>query len=167
LDPEEDYGYGGGKNAKAQACNLVVLPDVVVTSAAPQVAWYHRNTRSLYPVCLEVQHLEALKGQFAGLLLNHTFGASLRGADMVRDGAKALKSAKPAKRHQLSVCVLAERAETPDAWLKDLERVERAALRPGFEQARRTTAAWWQAFWNRSWVFVGGAAGSANGNAAA
>jgi hypothetical protein len=167
LDPEEDYGYGGGKNAKAQAYNLVVLPDVVVTSAAPQVAWYHRNTRSLYPVCLEVQHLEALKGQFADPLLNHTFGASLRGADMVRDGAKALKSSKPAKRHQLSVCVLAERAETPDAWLKDLERVERAALRPGFDQARRTTAAWWQAFWNRSWVFVGGAAGSANGNAAA
>ena len=52
--------------------------------------------------------------------MNHTFGASLRGVDMVPDGAKALKSSKPAKRHQLSVCVLAERAETPDAWLKDL-----------------------------------------------
>jgi len=40
-------------------------------------------------------------------LLNHTFGASLRGVDMVKDGTKALKSSKPAKRHQLSVCVLA------------------------------------------------------------
>jgi alpha-L-fucosidase 2 len=167
LVPQEDYGYGDGKSPQAQAYKLTVLPDVVVTSVAPQVIWYHRNTRSLYPVCLEVQHLEALKGKFADPLLNHAFGASLRGADMVRDGAKALKSAKPAKRHQLSVCVLAERAETADAWLKDLDRAERAALRPGFDQARRTTATWWQAFWNRSWVFVGGDAGSANGNAAA
>jgi hypothetical protein len=79
-------------------------------------------------VCLEVQHLEALKGKFTDPLLNHTFGASLRGVDMVPDGAKAVKSNKPTKRHQLSVCVLAERAETPDAWLKDLERVEKAAL---------------------------------------
>ena len=62
-------------------------------------------------VCLEVQHLEALKGRFADPLLNRTFGASLRGGDMVRDGARALKSSRPAKRHELSLCVLAGRAE--------------------------------------------------------
>ena len=167
LDPEEDYGYGGGKSPQAQAYKRVVLPDVVVTSAAPHVVWYHRNTRSLYPVCLEVQHLEALKGQFADPLVNHTFGASLRGADVVPDGAKALKSSKPAKRHQLSVCVLAERAATAKGWLKDLDRVEQTALRSSFEQARQTTATWWQAFWKRSWVFVEEAAGSTNGEAAA
>jgi len=161
LDPAAEYGYGDGKNPLAQSYKLTVLPDVVVTSAQPQVVWYHRNTRSLYPVCLEVQHLETLKGKFTDPLLNHTFGASLRGVDMVPDGAKALKSNKPAKRHQLSVCVLAERAETPDAWLKDLERVEKAALQVSDEQSRLTTSKWWQAFWNRSWVFAEEDAGSA------
>ena len=154
LVPQEDYGYGDGKSPLAQSYKLTVLPDVVAASAAPQVAWYHRNTRSLYPVCLEVQHLEALKGKFTDPLLNLTFGASLRGAAMVRDGEKALRSSVPNKRQQLSVCVLAERAETPDAWLKDLERVEKAALGSGFEPARLTNEAWWQAFWKRSWVFV-------------
>ena len=167
LVAQEDYGYGDGKSPQAQAYKLTVLPDAVVTSAAPRVAWYHRNTRSLYPVCLEVQHLEALKGKFADPLLNLTFGASIRGVDMVRDGAKALRSAKPSQWHQLSVCVLAERAETPDVWLKDLERVELGALRPSFEKARQTTAAWWHEFWNRSWVFVEEDAGSTNGNAVA
>ncbi len=169
LDPEEDYGYGGGNSPQAQAYKLTVLPDVIVTSAAPQVVWYHRNTRSLYPVCLEVQHLEALKGRFADPLLNFTFGASLRGAEMVRDGAKALRSSTPAARHQLSVCVLAERAETAEGWLRDLERVEQIALKGGFDQTRRTTAAWWKAFWNRSWVYVdenGGATGAAKDSAA-
>jgi hypothetical protein len=118
LDKADEYGYGTSNNPLAQAHKLAMLPDVVVTSALPQVLWYHRNTRSLYPVCLEVQHLETLEGQFVDPLLNHTFGASMRGVDMVQDGAKALKSAKPAKRHQLSVCVLAERARTPEGELE-------------------------------------------------
>jgi len=161
LDPTADYGYGNGKNPLAQSYKLTVLPDMVATSAAPQVVWYHRNTRSLYPVCLEVQHLEALKGRFADPLLHHTFGASLRGKDMVLDGPKALKSSQLVKRHQLTVCVLAQRAETADAWLKALDRVEQTALHSGFDQARRTTATWWQAFWNRSWVFAEEDAGAA------
>ena len=85
----------------------------------------------------------------------------MRGSDMVPDGAKTLKSSRLAKQHQLSVCVLSERVETPDAWLKDLERLERTALKADIDQARRTTAAWWQAFWNRSWVFVEENAGAA------
>jgi alpha-L-fucosidase 2 len=161
LLAQEDYGYGDGKSPQAQSYKLTVLPDVVVPTATPQVVWYHRNKRSIYPVCLEVQKLETLKDKFTDPLLNLTFGASLRGVDMVKDGERAIKSSKPAKRQQLAVTVLAERTATPDVWLKDLERVEKAALQPGFEQACLTTAAWWQAFWNRSWVFVdenGGAA---------
>ena len=154
LDPREDYGYGDDKSPIAVASKLTVLPDVVAATAAAQIVWYHRNTRSLFPVCLEVQHLAALKGKFTDPLLNLTFGASLRGVDMVKDGAKALKSTKPSKRQQLAVTVLAERTETPDAWLKDLDKVEKAALRQSFEQARLATHAWWQAFWKRSWVFV-------------
>lgn len=161
LSDMDEYSHGDGKNPLAQSYNLRTLPDVVVPDAGPRLVWYHRNTRSVYPVCLEVQHLEALKGKFADPLLNHTFGASVRGVDMERDGAKTLKSTKPAKRHQLSVCVLAERAETPDAWLRDLERVEQGALRVSFERARQVSATWWQAFWNRSWVFVGAPAGAA------
>ena len=168
MSAMDDYGYGGGQDPKAETYQkLMTLPDVVATAAAPQVLWYHRNTRSLYPVCLEVQHLAALKGQFADPLLNRTFGASLRGGNLVQDGAKALKSSRPSKRHELSVCVLAERTETPDAWLKDLERVEHVALESAFAQSRRTTAAWWQSFWNRSWVFIDGKAGAGKGDAPA
>jgi len=166
LEPQEDYGYGDGKSPQAQSYKLTVLPDVVVTSAVPQVVWYHRNTRSLYPVCLEVQNLAVLKGKFTDPLLDLTFGASLRGVDMVKDGGKAIKSARPSKRQQLAVTVLAERTATPDAWLKNLEKAEKAALQPGFDKARLTTSAWWQAFWNRSWVFVEENAAAAKAGAA-
>jgi len=162
----DDYGYGGGKDPKAESYHFVALPDVLVPSAGPQVVWYHRNTRSLYPVCLEVQHLEALKDKFPDPLLNRTSGAVLRGVDMIADGPKAVKSTKPAMRRQLTVCVLAERADTPDAWQNDLKRLESKALQSGFDPSRQATAKWWQAFWNRSWVFVDGKAGAGKDDAA-
>jgi hypothetical protein len=166
LVPQEDYGYGDGKSPQAQSYKLTVLPDKVATTTAPQVIWYHRNTRSLYPVCLEVQNLAALKGKFTDPLLNLTFGASLHGVEMIKDGEQALKSSKPAKRQQLAVCVLAERTATPEAWLNELERLGKTALRPSFEHANLTTVAWWQAFWKRSWVFIEENADAARGDAA-
>ena len=131
-----------------------VLPDVVVSSSVPGVVWYHRNTRSLYDAVLKVENLGALKGKFTDPLLNHTFGASLRGSAMVQDGPKSVRSAKPARRHELALCVLAERTATPAAWLEKLERLERGAWRTGFDKSRQETAAWWWNFWNQSWVIV-------------
>ena len=166
LSDIDEYSHGDGKNPLAQSYNLKTLPDVLVPDAGPRVVWYHRNTRSLYPVCLEVQHLEGLKGKFTDPLLNHTFGASLRGIDMVADGAKALKSTKPAKLHQLAVCVLAKRTATPEAWQQDLGKLEQAIMQPAFDQTRLATSKWWQAFWNRSWVFVAAPGGAVSGDAA-
>ena len=163
----DEYSHGDGKNPLAQSYNLKTLLDVVVPNAGPRLVWYHRNTRSVYPVCLEVQHLEALKGKFTDPLLNHTFGASLRGLEMVPDGGKALKSTKPAKLHQLAVCVLAERTETAEAWQKDLGKLEALAFQSEFHKTQAEAAKWWQAFWDRSWVFVGAPAGAATTEAAA
>ncbi len=148
----DDSHSGNGVNQLD--CKPVVLPDVVAKSALPGVVWYHRNTRSLYEPVLKVQHLESLIGKFPDPLLDHTFGASLRGAEMVQDGPKGVKSAQPAKRHQLAVCVLAARTETPAAWLEKLDKLERAAWRTSFEKSRQDTAAWWEKYWNHSWVIV-------------
>lgn len=138
----------------------VVLPDVVVESKVPGVVWYHRNTRSIHPESLELQNLAALQGKFADPLLNRTFGASLRGFAMVQDGPKAIKSAKPSKRHQLAACVLTAQAEMAEAWVLKLDALDRTGWKTGFETSRKQTAAWWQKFWNGSWVFVEEADGS-------
>jgi hypothetical protein len=149
FGPDDDSHSGGG--LAASPFKPTVLPDVVVTSDTPRVVWYHRNTRSVYELGLEVQHLEALKGRFADPLLNHTFGASLRGEGFVADGERAIRSAKPAKRHALSVTVHAARTDTPDAWLAQLDRLEKEGA-----SSFREHGAWWQEFWDRSWIFVSG-----------
>jgi len=150
--------FGGGDETHSDgglsgsAFKPTILPDVVVPSEKSRVAWYHRNTRSVYELGLTVQHLESLRDKFTDPLLNHIFGASISGEGFARDGERTVKSVKAGKKHQLSVCVLAERAVTPDAWLKDLEKIERSLS--GSRKSRQTTAKWWQSFWNRSWVFV-------------
>ena len=154
FGPNDDSHSAGGLSAHDS--QAVVLPDVVVPSATPRVVWYHRNTRSIYYLGLKVQHLEALQGQFPDPLLNHTFGASLSGAGFVADGKQGLKSAAPAKRHALSITVLAAKAATPEAWLAQLDEVEPKAGKVDVTKARRAHEAWWQEFWERSWVFVNG-----------
>jgi len=141
-----------GRGLAASAFKPTVLPDVVVASEKPRVVWYHRNTRSVYGLGLQVQHLEALKDRFADPLLNFTFGASLSGAGFVRDGAQAIKSAAPSKQHALSVTVLTAQTDTPEAWLSQLDRLEKKPA-----PSRRAHETWWREFWQRSWVLIDGA----------
>ena len=143
-----------GRGLSEHSSKPVVLADVVGPQSGPRVVWYHRNTRSVYPISLDIQHLESLKGEFPDPLLNHTFGAGLSGTEMNGDGPLALKSVAPAKRHSLMLTVLAERTETPEAWLARLAQLEAAARKTDVEASRRNTAAWWDGFWNRSWIWV-------------
>lgn len=140
-----------GNGLSGQAFKPTVLPDVVVTSQTPAVVWYHRNTRSVYGLGLQVQHLETLKNRFPDPLLNLTLGASLTGPGFVRDGAQAIKSAKPAKRQTLAVTVLAAKTDTPEQWQQQLGRLEKKSA-----PSRKAHEGWWHEFWDRSWIFVAG-----------
>jgi alpha-L-fucosidase 2 len=151
FGPDDSHS---GNGLGQMAFKPTVLPDEVVQEETPRVAWFHRNTRSLYEPVLKAQNLDALVGQFPDPLLNHTFGASLRGAKMIKDSPQTLKSAEPATAHELAVCVVAEQTETSAEWVAKLDRAEHAIWRTAFEKARKTTADWWRAFWSRSWVFV-------------
>ena len=152
FGPDDDSHSSSGLSA--QAWKPTVLPDVLVPVAAPQVLWYHRNTRSVYELGLKVQHLESLIGKFADPLLNRAFGASLRGDGFVADGKQALKSAAPATHHALALTVLTEQAATPEQWLAQLEALEKETAKVDLTKSRQAHEAWWRDFWDRSWIFV-------------
>ena len=113
------------------------------------MVWYHRNTRSLYQLTLQNQHLESLRDRFPDPLLNHTFGARLDGDGFVKNGPLGLKSGQAAKQHTLTATVLAARTDTPESWLAALQQ-----MRPDPDRAAHVK--WWHDFWDRSWVFLPG-----------
>ncbi len=128
--------------------------DVLDQSSPDAVVWYHRNEYSIVPLTLKHQSLEAFSGLAHDPLLHRTFGARLAAAGFVKVGADALQSATPVRRFAIQIATHTAQTDTPGAWRAELAAVAGRSARP--RAAARSTAAWWQAFWDRSWVFVKG-----------
>jgi len=134
----------------------IQYPDVILDNQKDRVVWYHHNAKSVWPITMQLQGLEACMKGATDPLLARTFGGMIAGEGMVAENSTTLKSARPREKHRISIYVLTQHPATPQEWLKDLES---AATRTGGvdpEQARAAHAKWWDEFWNRSWVRVSG-----------
>ena len=70
----------------------------------------------------------------------------------MRSGERAIQSPAPARRYEILAIVLTAKADTPEVWLEQLDRLEKRASPPD----RQAHEAWWRAFWERSWVIAEG-----------
>ena len=126
----------------------------VVKDAGDAVTWYHRNEHSCVPLTLKHQSLEKFANLVKDPILHRTFGGSMTAPGFVKDGAMALKSATPVKRFDIRIATHSAVTDTPAAWEQQLAGI--AASSADAAAAQKATAAWWNAFWDRSWVFVEG-----------
>ncbi len=124
----------------------------VVKETAGAVTWYHRNEQSCVPLTLKHQSLEKFADLVKDPILHRTFGGVITAAGFVKEGATALKSSAPVKQFDIRIATHSAVTATVAAWEKQLAAI---AASSG-AAAGRTTAAWWNGFWNRSWVFVEG-----------
>ena len=136
--------------------------DVVGRSTPNSVAWRHRNAYSVVPLTLKHQSLESFAGLVKDPLLNRTFGGEMSSEGLVAAGNNGLKSAQPVSRFALSIIACAAQTETVAAWEREVADVRRVA--DPVDVAATRTAAWWNDFWKRSWIFVvGGPAATVSG----
>jgi len=136
---------------------LVVPADTILSRSADRIEWYHRNVTSGWPITMKVQGLEGIVKPSDDPILHRTFGARIKGEGMVKDGSMTLKSAKPARRHSAAIYALTKAPATEAEWLAALDALVAAVDAVPVEQARREHLAWWDEFWNRSWIRVSGA----------
>ena len=136
---------------------IVVEPDTIAPAANNQVRWYHRNPKSCYEVVLKNQHLGSLLEKYPDPLINRTFGCAMLGAGLVAKDDQTLVSAAASKQFVLSVYPLTAQTETSEAWLKMLDEHVAAGEKTDLEESRAVHRDWWQTFWNRSWISLGGA----------
>ncbi len=116
----------------------------------PGVTWYHRNTTSIVPKLWELQSLAGLKGAFDPLV-NRTFGGRLESPQLTRQGDRDLATDKPTKRLDLRLATYTAQTKTVGEWLDGLTKVSAKSTATA---AAKRTRAWWNAFWDRSWVAV-------------
>ena len=126
----------------------------VVKDADGAVAWYHRNEHSCVPLTLKHQGLDPFAGLVKDPILHRTFGGSMTAAGFVKEGALALKSPAPVREFAIRVATHSAVTKTPAVWEKELAGIAASSADP--TAAEKATAAWWNAFWNRSWIFVEG-----------
>ncbi|RYX81994.1 hypothetical protein EON83_21445 [bacterium] len=113
--------------------------DLIFPAEKDSVAWCYRNTNKAIPE-----------------LTNRTFGAVIKGANLVSTNDSTLKLSAPQKQFEFAVYPLTAQTATPDEWLSQLERLVENVNKTNLATARREHSKWWSDFWNRSWVIATG-----------
>jgi hypothetical protein len=131
--------------------------DTVEPRPMNTVTWYHRNAFSIVPLTLKHQGLEEFAKLVADPLANRTFGGRILARDFKADGPDALRSSSPSRRFHVQVAAHSAQTDSLDAWKKQLSDLAKKSADPAV--AQRETAAWWNDFWRRSWIFVDGEQG--------
>ena len=131
-------------------------------SIANGLEWVYRldPQRSDLVRKLKQQKAEAIAGEMIDPLKNLTMGGRIIAAGLVPDGTgegnymktpfkswKA-KTASPVTKLDLRVLLRVAQDDSVEAWRGALDKLQRAP------SDRRRTLAWWQEFWNRSWVNI-------------
>ncbi|MFZ2656978.1 MAG: DUF5703 domain-containing protein [Victivallales bacterium] len=130
--------------------------DTVAGDRKNRIVWYHRNEKSIWEDNLKQQGMSDLINSSNDPLLYRTFGACIEGSGLVSGSPTSLKSAAPQKSVVLSIYPLCSQTRTSDEWLKQLD--QNMSLNPALnmENDRTAHSAWWNEFWNRSWIRITG-----------
>lgn len=140
---------------------LIEAADVFVTSHPDGIGWYHRNESSpAFDATLELQSLRPFADLVPNPLLHRTFGGWLAGTNLApAENGQVLKSAGPVRAFSLRVAAPCLQPAKAEEWLAVAQGL--AAERIDSEAALRSTAGWWNGFWDRSHVITSAeAAGS-------
>ncbi|MCF7837907.1 MAG: DUF5703 domain-containing protein [Candidatus Marinimicrobia bacterium] len=133
-----------------------VYPDAVLDGGPDALLWCHRNRGSCWTATLERQDMAEWVNQGRDPLLHRTFGALLRGDGLVKAEGRALRTAAPGTRLAFAIHPLTAQTETVEAWMAALRAQAVLTDATDVQAAFAEHTAWWQSFWQRSWIRVSG-----------
>lgn len=133
-----------------------------------QLVFFHRNqAQTIFDVVVKQQGLEQVKDQMMNPLTNLTFGGKLWGDHLIYTGvtegeyagtdyrAWQFRTTKPVKREHIRIALHTGQTETMDEWFRKLNQTITGIH---LLKDKKQTRAWWNAFWQRSYITASGAA---------
>ena len=121
-----------------------------------QLIWAHHNKTSIWQETLRRQGMEKWTENHADPLLRNTFGCLVQGTGLVARDSLTLTTDSPRKHACLQVIVHTEQPQNIQAWKSALIDTARAIRAMNEKKLFRRHAAYWQSFWNRSWLIAEG-----------
>lgn len=136
-----------------------------ISFAQQGVLFYHRNKeKTVFDAAVQQQGLEEVKERMDNPLKNLTFGGMMMGKNLLPAAtytgrymntdfeAWPLKSAQPAKRHQMQMVLHTAQSAELDSWKAELQLTVHRFSKE--KHAAKRSADWWKAFWGRSFIFI-------------
>jgi fibronectin type 3 domain-containing protein len=127
----------------------------VVLSLSDRLVSYHRNVTSLYQTILTGENLQGFWTNYPDSYINRTFGATIKAVGFSKANDYTLQSPSGTN---FTVSIYAYTAQTSAAadWQNQMSNIVAQVEATGVGTARTNHYNWWDAFWNRSWIFVTG-----------
>jgi alpha-L-fucosidase 2 len=127
----------------------------VVLSLSDRLVSYHRNTSSLYQTILTGENLNGYWTTYPDPYTNRTFGATFKAVGFSKVNDYTLQSTSGTN---FAVSIYAYTAQTTAAtdWQNQMSNVVSQVDATDLGTARTNHYNWWDAFWNRSWIFITG-----------
>jgi hypothetical protein len=132
-----------------------------------QVIFFHRNNpgMTVFDVTVHQQGLDSVKSQLFNPLKDLTFGGGMLGTDMIPAGITSghyldtdftgwrLVSRHPHPTHNILLVLATAQTPKQQDWEDSLQKTI-ADARNQKTTALAATKAWWQAFWQRSFIYI-------------
>ena len=126
----------------------------IVKSTGNAVLFYHRNERSCIPLLAELQGLKDQMNLVPDTLGNRMFGGWMTLSDSSPASDASLETVGSVKKFAVKIATHSAQTSALEEWVADLRRIHAGA--PDAAEALQRTAAWWESYWGRSWIFVSG-----------
>lgn len=128
----------------------------VLMSKPDRIEWYHRDATSFFKTILTKQNLSSFAQTAPDPYMNRTFGATLLGDGLSKVDDTSLQSTEAGKKFSVSIYAYTAQTPTVDDWDTQLSNIVSQTGAIDIETLRTNHYTWWDAFWNRSWVFLSG-----------
>ncbi len=145
-----------------------------ITANVNSVTFYHRNPKeTIFDVTVLQQGLNDIKNELYNPLKNLTSGGKMWSKNLFYKGTEKgiyagtdfqawiFKSKKPAKSQELSIALEISQTENIDAWQNSLSKTISSIDK---KTDKKKSIAWWNEFWNRSYIQIDGKAANLSRN---
>jgi hypothetical protein len=151
-DPAAGSWRGVNTGWTESADTVLSLPDCLVS--------YHRNATSLFQTILAGENLSGFWTNYPDPYLDRIFGATIKAPSFSKLNNYSLQSAS-GTNFTLAVYAYTAQASSID-WQNQMNNLVSQVDATDIELARTNHNDWWEAFWNRSWIFVSGDSAATN-----
>jgi hypothetical protein len=151
----DDVLFDPNLRADPKAMNISVFeePDEFVKNGGDRVIWFHRNrTTELFDKTMALYRIAP--GTISDPLRNRTFGVLLAGDRARALDESTLVSVRPAPAQTITAVVHTAQTATREDWIAGIANIWAGLRRESPSTLYERHCAWWQRFWDRSFILV-------------